>query len=77
MDRDSQLELYGAVADRLKEAHARVRTLQVPDEVRMTLSRKLLAITAASKRDLAAAARRLDRFIDDLDESRFPDDGTA
>ena len=77
MDRDSQLELYGAVADRLKEAHAKVRALQVPDDVRMTLSRKLLAITAASKSDLGAAARRLDRFMADLDESRFPEDGTA
>ncbi|WP_433545495.1 hypothetical protein ACQPZG_10170 [Streptomyces sp. CA-294286] len=73
MDRDSQLKLYGAVADRLKEAHTRVRALQVPEGVRMALSRKLLVITAAAKHDLADAARRLDRFTQDLDEGRFPE----
>ncbi|GHH51961.1 hypothetical protein [Streptomyces candidus] len=73
MERDSQLELYGVVADRLKEAHTRVRALQVPEGVRMALSRKLLVITAAAKHDLADAARRLDRFTQDLDEGRFPE----
>ncbi|MGW7196497.1 SCO5555 family protein [Streptomyces chryseus] len=73
MERDSQLELYAAVAARLKEAHTRVRTLQVPEGVRMALSRKLLVITAAAKHDLADAARRLDRLMKDLDEGRFPE----
>ncbi|MGK5627043.1 hypothetical protein [Streptomyces sp. URMC 123] len=73
MDRDSQLELYGIVADRLKEAHAKVRALQVPEGVRMALSRKLLIITAAAKHDLADAARRLERLMRDLDEGRLPD----
>ncbi|MEI5006068.1 hypothetical protein ACIOWI_15810 [Streptomyces sp. NPDC087659] len=72
MERDSQLELYEAVAARLKEAHTRVRELQVPESVRMALSRKLLAVTAAAKHDLADAARRLDRLMKDLDEGRFP-----
>lgn len=73
MERDSQLELYGLVADRLKEAHARVRALQVPEGVRMALSRKLLVVTAAAKHDLPDAARRLDRLVKDLDEGRFPE----
>ncbi|ORT56257.1 hypothetical protein [Streptomyces sp. CB03238] len=73
MERDSQLELYQAVAARLKEAHTRVRELQVPEGVRMTLSRKLLAITAVAKHDLAGAARRLDRLMKDVDEGRFPE----
>lgn len=73
MERDSQLELYQAVAARLKEAHTRVRELQVPEGVRMTLSRKLLAVTAVAKHDLAGAARRLDRLMKDLDEGRFPE----
>lgn len=72
MERDSQLELYGVVADRLKEAHTRVRALQVPEGVRMALTRKLLVITAAAKHDLLDAARRLDRLMKDLDEGRFP-----
>ncbi|MEU8431711.1 hypothetical protein AB0F18_02165 [Streptomyces sp. NPDC029216] len=73
MERDSQLELYELVADRLKEAHTRVRTLQVPEGVRMALSRKLLVVTATAKHDLADAARRLDRLMKDLDEGRFPE----
>ncbi|MFE9255881.1 hypothetical protein [Streptomyces sp. NPDC006879] len=73
MDRDSQLDLYELVADRLKEAHARVRSLQVPEAVRMALSRKLLVVTSAAKHDLADAARRLDRLMKDLDEGRFPE----
>ncbi|MFB7333506.1 hypothetical protein FNH09_16135 [Streptomyces adustus] len=74
MERDGQLELYAAVADRLKEAHARVRSLQVPEGVRMALTRKLLVITAAAKHDLANATRRLERFMEDLDEGRFPEE---
>ncbi|MER8048015.1 hypothetical protein [Streptomyces sp. NPDC094032] len=74
MERDSQLKLYEAVAARLKEAHTRVRSLQVPEGVRMALSRKLLVITAAAKHDLPDAATRLDRLMKDLDEGRFPED---
>ncbi|MEU7183593.1 SCO5555 family protein [Streptomyces celluloflavus] len=77
MERDGQLELYGYVADRLKVAHARVRSLQVPEGVRMALTRKLLVITAAAKHDLADAARRLEWFMDDLDAGRFPEDARA
>ncbi|XKK62891.1 hypothetical protein HFP71_10420 [Streptomyces sp. ARC32] len=72
MEHDGQLELYTAVAVRLKEAHTRVRALQVPEGVRMALTRKLLVITAAAKHDLTGAAGRLDRFIADLDAGRFP-----
>jgi hypothetical protein len=75
MERDSQLELYESVAARLKEAHARVRALQVPEGVKMALSRKLLIVTAAAKHDLPDAARRLDRLMKDLDEGRFPHGG--
>ncbi|MCP3816738.1 hypothetical protein NLX86_00855 [Streptomyces sp. A3M-1-3] len=74
MERDSQLELYEIIADRLKEAHTTVRTLQVPEGVRMALTRKLLVVTAVAKHDLADAARRLDRLMKDLDEGRFPED---
>ncbi|MEV5438108.1 hypothetical protein AB0K80_19160 [Streptomyces sp. NPDC052682] len=72
MEHDGQLELYAAVAVLLKEAHSRVRALQVPEGVRMALTRKLLVITAVAKHDLADAARRLERFAADLDEGRFP-----
>ncbi|GGX76527.1 hypothetical protein [Streptomyces minutiscleroticus] len=72
MERDGQLELYAVVASQLKEAHRKVRALQVPEGVRMALTRKLLVITAAAKHDLAGATRRLERFTRDLDEGRIP-----
>ncbi|MCC9709872.1 MULTISPECIES: hypothetical protein [unclassified Streptomyces] len=72
MEHDGQLELYAAVASQLKEAHARVRALQVPEGVRMALTRKLLVITAVAKHDLADAARRLESFTTDLDAGRMP-----
>ncbi|MGW7519591.1 SCO5555 family protein [Streptomyces sp. NPDC054796] len=74
MERDGQLELYDRLAARLKEAHTRVRTLQVPEGVRVALTRKLLVITAASKHDLSEAERRLDRLMADIDEGRFPEE---
>jgi len=72
MERDGQLDLYDRLAARLKEAHARVRTLQVPEGVRAALTRKLLVITGASKHDLADAERRLARLMTDIDEGRLP-----
>ncbi|WP_416979483.1 hypothetical protein [Streptomyces sp. T028] len=74
MEHDGQLELYTAVANLLKEAHAAVRALQVPEGVRMALTRKLLVITAAAKHDLADATRRLERFMTDLEEGRMPEE---
>lgn len=71
MDSDGQLALYDRLAARLKEAHARVRTLRLPEGERAALTRKLLVITAASKHDLAAAERRLDRLMTDIDEGRY------
>jgi cell division protein YceG involved in septum cleavage len=75
MEHDGQLALYAAVADRLKDAHTKVRALQVPEGVRVALTRKLLIITAAAKHDLAEATRRLERFSDDLARGRFPVEG--
>jgi hypothetical protein len=54
-----------------------VAGLQVAEEIRVQLSRKLLVITAAAKHDLAGAARRLDALMKDLDEGRFPDQGSS
>lgn len=75
MEGDSQLELYGAVATGLKEAHRKVRRLRLSDGERKALARRLLAITAVAKHDLATAARRLDRLMEELEEiatGRFP-----
>lgn len=74
MEHDGQLELYTAVAAQLKEAHTRVRALQVPEGVRMALTRKLLVITAAAKHDVVEATRRLEGFMADLDAGRIPEE---
>jgi hypothetical protein len=73
MERDSQLELYGVLAARLKQAHARVAHPEVPDGTRRELSRRLLAVTAVAKRDLTDAARRLDALTAELDALGIPD----
>jgi hypothetical protein len=77
MEHRRQVEPYAALAVRLKQAHTRVAGLQVPEEIRVQLSRKLLVVTAASKHDLAGAARRLDALMKDLDEGRFPDQDSS
>ena len=77
MECDGQPELYGFVATRLKQAHAKVAGLQVPEAVRVQLSRRLLVITAAAKHDLAGAARRLEELMKDLDQGRFSDQGSS
>ncbi|CAG7609022.1 SCO5555 family protein [Actinacidiphila bryophytorum] len=73
MERDGQLRLYGVLAARLKHAHTRVVNAEVPDETRRELTRRLLAVTAAAKHDLADAARRLDVLEAELDELGIPD----
>jgi hypothetical protein len=74
MERDGQLELYDRLAARLKEAHTKVRTLQVSEGVRVALQRKLLVITAAAKHDLADAERRVERLMADIDAGRLPEE---
>jgi hypothetical protein len=66
------VELYGLVARRLKDAHARVRALDVSDAERAALTRSLLIVTETAKRDLPEAARRLARFVADLESGRLP-----
>lgn len=67
-----EVELYALVAARLKEAHARVRALDVSDGTRAALTRSLLLVTEAAKRDLPEAARRLARFTDELGSGHHP-----
>ncbi|MBC3844098.1 hypothetical protein GXW82_39645 [Streptacidiphilus sp. 4-A2] len=63
---------YAFLAERLRQAHARVRALDVSEAARASLTRSLLLVTEAAKRDLPEAARRLARFMDDLDDGRLP-----
>ena len=73
----SEVELYALVAARLKEAHARVRALDVSDGTRASLTRSLLRVTEAAKRDLPEAARKLTRFMDELDRGDLPPPKTS
>ncbi|GLW56605.1 hypothetical protein [Kitasatospora phosalacinea] len=70
---DSEVTLlYALVAERLKQAHARVHALNVSTDAKTALTRQLLIVTETAKRDLPGAARRLSRFVQDLDEGRMP-----
>ncbi|MBK5306731.1 MAG: hypothetical protein JJD92_08605 [Frankiaceae bacterium] len=55
----------------LAVAHRRVRALDVADNEKALASRRLLAISDASKHDVRRAAKRLQAFMSDLDEGRI------
>jgi hypothetical protein len=65
------------LADRLLEAHRRVRSLTAPNDEKARATRRLLAISDASKHDVARAAKRLDTFLSDLDAGRIAAADTA
>ena len=60
------------LAVRLKAAHARVRALPGDADVRARVTRRLLALSDASKHDVRRAAVRLDALLADLDAGRLP-----
>ena len=64
-------DVAAELADRLLEAHRRVRALEVPKDEKARATRRLLAISDASKHDVGRAAKRLDAFLADLDEGRI------
>jgi hypothetical protein len=65
-------ELEAQLATRLRDAHRRVAALDVPDDQKARVARRLIALTDASKRDVARASARLDRLLADLDAGRLP-----
>lgn len=66
----SEQEQAAELAIRLKAAHARVRGLDADSEVKARVTRRLLALTDASKHDVARASARLDALLADLDAGR-------
>jgi hypothetical protein len=73
-------EPAAVLAARLAQAHRRVRDLPVENDEKARATRRLLAISDASKCDLNRAAARLDAFLQDLDGGRIgasdePDEG--
>jgi len=65
-------DLQAELAVRLRDAHRRVATLDVPEDEKARVARRLIALTDASKHDLARASARLDRLLADLDAGRVP-----
>jgi hypothetical protein len=65
-------ELEAQLATRLRDAHRRVASLEAPDAQKGRVARRLIALTDASKRDLARASTRLDLLLADLDAGRLP-----
>lgn len=60
---------FADLADALREATRRLHQSTVESPVRDRLTRKLLAITQASKHDLEGAAKRLRKFLEELAEA--------
>ena len=67
-------ELFDDLSRRLREAHRRVPALEASDDEKARITRRLLAISDASKHDLSRASARLDTFLNDLDRGWRPDD---
>jgi CRP-like cAMP-binding protein len=68
-------ELAADLANRLREAHRRVATLDASPDEEARVARRLIALTDASKRDLVRASARLDLLLADLDAGRVPSAG--
>ena len=70
MSDDSETQLAADLAAELAVAHRRVRLLDVTDDEKALATRRLLAISDASKHDVTRAWKRLQDFTHDLDEGR-------
>lgn len=71
MTDDPAAELFTSLSQRLRLGHQRVAALTLDDEQKGRAVRRLIAITDASKHDLARASERLDAFLADLDAGRI------
>ncbi len=66
----NEQEQADALADRLLEAHRRLREAGLPADDKGRAARRLIAISDASKHDVGRAATRLEAFLADLDAGR-------
>ena len=72
-------QLSVVLAGRLRDAHRRVSGLDVDQDEKVRIARRLIALTDVSKRDVVRASARLDLLLADLDARRIglagqPDD---
>ena len=63
-------ELHLELARRLRDAHRRVASLPVHQDEKARTAARLIALTDASKHDVARASARLDLLLADLDAGR-------
>ena len=71
MDTDDAA-LFADLSRRLREAHRTVAGLDAEPEVKERVTRRLIAVTDASKHDLRRASERLDALLADLAAGRLP-----
>jgi hypothetical protein len=64
-------DIDAQLASDLVDAHRRVRALEISNDEKALATRRLLAISDASKHDVARAAKRLSAFMTDLDEGHI------
>ena len=69
-DDEDEGALFLVLADRLRDAHRRVASLDLPDDEKASVTRRLLALSDAAKHDLRRASARLDALVADLDAGR-------
>ena len=62
-------DLFASLAERLRDAHAAVRRLDAPPERKAAVTKRLIAITDASKHDLPRASERLDALLEELENA--------
>jgi hypothetical protein len=65
-------ELFADLSERLRRAHLRVAAIEASDDEKARITRRLLAISDATKHDLGRASSRLDAFLSDLDKGWRP-----
>jgi len=64
---EDEAQLFVDLSGRLRDAHRMLATLDVDDDARAVLVRRLIAVTDASKHDLRRASERLDQLLNDVD----------
>ena len=64
--------LYGLVQGRLVRARTLLSDLDVSEDVRAAVERRLADVEAGARFALTAASRRLERLLDDLENHRLP-----
>jgi len=65
-------KLLADLAGRLRDGHRRIASMDLPQDEKARIARRLLAISDAAKHDATRSSGRLDRFFADLDAGWRP-----